>query len=297
MNLMELRQLVYFESVARHASFTRAAESLRIAQPAVSAQVRQLERDLGTVLLERTTRRVALTHAGELVLAHVRTVLAELDAARADVADLSALLRGQLRLGVTPVLGAFDLPAALALFHRRYPEVRISVQTGLIAELLHQLDQGGFDTVIGPIHDELPERFRPHPLASENLVLITPPGHHTARRISSLAACRDEQFVCLPPGSGLHTILSTATAEHGFEPRIPFQAGTPTGVRELVAAGLGIALLAESAALSPGPMIDVHHLKPAPRHPPIGSLRLRTRTDTPTVRAWHRQIEQRHSYS
>lgn len=294
---MELRQLVYFEAVARHASFTRAAESLRIAQPAVSAQIRQLERELGTVLLERTTRRVALTHAGELVLAHARTVLAELDATRAEVDDLSAVLRGQLRLGVTPVLGSFDLPDALALFHRRYLEVRLSVQTGLIAELLHQLENGGFDMVIGPIHDELPDRFLTHRLAPEKLVLITPPGHHATRRISSLATCRDEQFVCLPPGSGLHTILSTATAEHGFEPQIPFQASTPTGVRELVAAGLGIALLAESAALSPGPPVDVHHLKPAPRHPPIGSIRMQTRTDTPTVRAWHHQIEQRHSSS
>jgi len=297
MNIMELRQLVYFEAVARHTSFTRAAESLRIAQPAVSAQIRKLERELGTVLLERTTRRVALTHAGELVLAHVRTVLAELDATRDDVDDLSAVLRGQLRLGVTPVLGSFDLPAALALFHRRYPEVRLSVQTGLIAALLHLLEKGGFDMVIGPIHVELPERFLTQRLAPENLVLITPPNHHVAKRISSLGAYRDEQFVCLPPGSGLHTILSTAAAEQGFEPQIPFQASSPTGIRELVAAGLGIALLAESAALSPGPPIDVHHLKPAPQHPPIGSIRLRTRTDTPTLRAWHHQLEQRHSSS
>ncbi len=292
MNTVELRQLVYFEAVARHASFTRAAESLRIAQPAVSAQIRQLERELGTVLLERTTRRVALTHAGELVLAHVHTVLTELDAVRADVAELSAVMRGQLRLGVTPVLGAFDLPAALALFHRRHPDVRLDVQTGLITELLQQLDQGGLDMVIGPIHDELPDHFLTHRLAPENLVLITPPGHYAARRIRSLAACRDEQFVCLHPGSGLHTILNTTAAEHGFEPRIPFRASTPAAIRELVGAGLGVALLAESAALNPGPPIDVHHLKPSPRHPPIGSIRLRTRTDTPALHAWHHQLEQ-----
>lgn len=292
MNLMELRQLVYFEAVARHASFTRAAESLRIAQPAVSAQIRRLERELGTVLLERTTRRVALTYAGQLVLAHVRTVLTELDATRVDVDELSAVLRGQLRLGTTPVLGSFDMPTALARFHCRYPEVRLSVQTGLIAELLHQLENGELDMVIGPIHHELPDRFLAYQLAPENLVLITPPNHHATRRISSLDTCRDEQFICLPPGSGLHTILNTAAAEHGYEPQIPFQASSPTGIRELVSAGLGIALLAESAALSPGPPIQVHHLKPAPQHPPIGSIRLQTRTDTPTVRAWHHQLEQ-----
>lgn len=295
MNPMELRQLVYFEAVARYGSFTRAADSLRIAQPAVSAQIRRLERELDTVLLERTTRRVAVTHAGELVVAHARTVLAELDALRAEVDELSAVLRGQLRLGATLVLGSFDLPATLALFHRRYPEVRLAVQTGLIAELLHQLDQGGLDMVIGPIHDDLPERFRSHQLTPENLVLITPTGHHTARPISSLATCRNEQFVCLPPGSGLYAILTEAAAEQGFTPRIPFQAGTPAAIRELVGAGLGIALLAESAALAPGPSIEVHHLKHAPPHPPIGSIRLRARTDPPAVRAWQHQLEQAHA--
>ena len=71
---MELRQLVYFEAVARHGGFSRAAEQLRIAQPAVSAQIRRLESELGTTLLQRTTRRVALTHAGELFLARTRAV-------------------------------------------------------------------------------------------------------------------------------------------------------------------------------------------------------------------------------
>lgn len=292
MNSVELRQLVYFEAVARHASFTRAAAALRIAQPAVSAQIRRLERELGTVLLERTTRRVALTPAGEDFLAHVQTVLGELDAARADVAEIAAVRRGPLRLGATPVLGAFDLPAELARFHHRYPDVALVVQTGLIAELLRHLDEGGLDLVLGPIHDDLPARFQPHRLVPETLVLITPPGRHPVGRLNHLGVCRDEQFVCLPPDSGLHAIVVRAAAEHGFVPQIPFQASTPAGIRDLVGAGLGVALVAESAALGPGAPIDVHRLEPAPDHPPIGSIRLRTRPDTPAVRAWVRQLEQ-----
>ena len=91
---MELRQLVYFEAVVRHGGFSRAAEQLHIAQPAVSAQIRRLERELGTTLLERTTRRVTLTPAGELVLARARSVLAQVEGARADLAELAAVTPG-----------------------------------------------------------------------------------------------------------------------------------------------------------------------------------------------------------
>jgi LysR family transcriptional activator of glutamate synthase operon len=288
---VELRQLVYFEAVARHASFTRAAEALHIAQPAVSAQVRQLERELGTPLLERTTRRVALTHAGDLFLAHARSVLAELDNARTELNELSAVLRGRLRLGVTPVLGPVNLPSALAVFHRNYPEVALSLRSGLIADLLHHLDRGVIDMIIGPIHDELPARFITHRLAPERLVMITPPGTRKPARTSTLAVFRDEEFVCLPEGSGLHAILIQAAAGCGFVARIPFQAASPANIRDLVAAGLGVALLAESATQAPGPAIDVHQLAPAPQHPPIGTIRLRTRAETPALRAWRRQLE------
>lgn len=284
---MELRQLIYFEAVARCGGFTRAADQLRIAQPAVSAQIRRLEHELGTVLLERTTRRVALTHAGELFLVRARAVLAELDGARADLDDLAAVLRGHLRIGVTQVLGSLDLPASLASFHRRYPDLRLTVRSALVAELLRDLDAGTIDVVLGPIHDDLPKRYLAQRFVTEKLVLITPPGHRAAAsRRTMLSAFRDEPFVCLPHGSGLRSILSAAAAEQGFTPRIQFEAPDPVSIRELVAAGLGVALLAESAARAEGPAVGVHHLQPAPKHPPIGLIGLRNRTVDPAVRAW-----------
>ncbi|MGH3588564.1 MAG: LysR family transcriptional regulator, partial [Pseudonocardia sp.] len=86
---MELRQLVYLDAVVRHGGFTRAAEHLRVAQPAVSVQIRRLETEVGAQLLQRTTRSVALTHAGELFLDRARRALAELDAARDALARLA----------------------------------------------------------------------------------------------------------------------------------------------------------------------------------------------------------------
>ena len=284
---MELRQLAYFDAVARHGSFTKAAQRLHVAQPAVSAQIRRLEAELGTTLLERTTRRVALTHAGELFLARARHVLAELDAARADLGELSAVLRGRVRIGATQVVGSLDLPAALAQFRRRYSGVSLALHSGLIAKLLGLLDAGDVDLLVGPVHDDLSAALHARPLVAEDLVLVTAPGHRlAAQRGPSLAEARDEQFVCLAADSRLHEILTAAAAAEGFVPRIEFETYSPASIRELVAAGLGVALLARSAVQQPGPAIGVCELARPPEHPPIGLIRSRARPLLPAARAF-----------
>ena len=284
---MELRQLAYFDAVARHGSFTKAAQRLHVAQPAVSAQIRRLEAELGTALLERTTRRVALTHAGELFLARARQVLTQLDGARADLAELSAVRRGRVRVGATQVVGSLDLPAALAQFRRRYPGVSLALHTGLIAKLLSLLDAGELDLILGPVHDDLPAAYHARPLVSESLVLVTAPGHPlAASRGAALAAVRDEPFVCLPADSRLRAMLTAAAAAEGFVPRIEFETYSPASMRELVSAGLGVALLARSAAEGPGPAIGICELARAPEHPPIGLIHARGRPLTPAARAF-----------
>jgi len=284
---VELRQLAYFDAVVRHGSFTKAAQRLHIAQPAVSAQIRRLETELGTTLLERTTRRVALTHAGELFLTRARQVLAQLDAARGDLAELSAVRRGRVRIGATQVLGSLDLPASLASFRGRYPGVSLALHSGLIAKLLGMLDAGDVDLILGPIHDDLPAAYHASPLVPESLVLVTPPGHPLAAgRDVALAAAGDEPFICLPADSRLRAILTGAAAAEGFVPRIEFETYSPASIRDLVAAGLGVALLARSAAAGPGPAIGVCELARAPEHPSIGLIRAHGRPLTPAARAF-----------
>jgi DNA-binding transcriptional LysR family regulator len=257
---MELRQLIYFEAVARCGGFTPAADRLRIAQPAVSAQIRNLERELGTKLFERTTRRVTLTHAGELLLTRVRAVLAELDRARADLDQLDAVLRGQLRIGVTPVLGSLDLPAALAGFHRRYPELAVTVRTGLIAELLHVLDAGEVDIVLGPIHDDLADRYSARRLVDETLVLITPPDQvSTMANADTLAAHRDEPFVCSARRKRPERHPDPRSGRRGIHPAHPVRSPGPdrnsrAGCRR-------------PRRRDPG-AISRHRRRPTHRHPP-----------------------------
>ena len=293
---MELRQLTYFEAVVRHGGFSRAAEQLHIAQPAVSAQVRRLEAELGTPLLERTTRRVALTHAGELFLARVRAVLGQLDGARADLGELAAVRRGHVRIGATLVLGSLDLPRSLAQFRRRYPGVTLALRAGLIADLLGELGSGEIDIVLGPLHPELLDGFLAQPLVEERIVLVTPPGRLGSGPAPAgpavLADFAGEPFVCLPAGSGLHAILVAAAAAAGFTPRIQLETHSPASIRELVAAGLGVALMAESSARAIGPDVGVHRLRPAPPHPPIGLIRVPERAPSPATRAFQQHLEQ-----
>ncbi|WP_213004977.1 LysR family transcriptional regulator [Paractinoplanes toevensis] len=288
---MELRQLTYFEAVARLGGFTRAAEQLHVAQSAVSAQIRALESELGAELFTRTTRRVSLTQAGEMLLARSRRALDEIDGARHDLADLAAVLTGRVTLGATAVLGGFDLPGALSRFHTRFPGVTLNLRSGLIAALLAELDAGTVDLVVGPAHADLPSRFSAHRIAREQLVLIVPPGHRLAGGAAlPPAQLRDEPFVCLPPGSGLRAILDDAAHAAGFEPHVPFETATPASIRDLVAAGLGVALLARTAAERPGPAVAIRQLRPSPPHPDIAVIHHRDHRLPAAAQACRRQL-------
>lgn len=275
---MDLRQLRYLDAVVRHGGFTRAAERLHVAQSAVSARIRELEEELGVVLLRRTTRRVALTADGERLLVGAREMLAQMAELRADMAARGASLRGRVRIGTTEVLGALPLAASLARFRGLHPAVGLSLHVDLVDDLLARLARRELDIVIAPVHERLARRFVAEVLLEETVVLITAPDHPlTSQRAgaTTFRALREETFVSLPRGSGLHALLVRSSADAGFKPRIEFEASGPTGMRNLVSAGLGVAICARSVAELPGPPVHVLALNPPPKHPPLGLIRLR----------------------
>ncbi|MDQ3579286.1 MAG: LysR family transcriptional regulator [Actinomycetota bacterium] len=295
---MELRQLIYFDAVVRHGGFTRAAEHLHVAQPAVSAQIRRLESELGVTLLARTTRRVRMTQAGELFWARVRRVLDELAAARADLARLTEVLGGRVRIGAIQALDPFDLSGALAEFHTHYPGVELVLRSGPLRYLLIALDADELDLGIGPIPSDLPDRFAAHQLFSEELVIITAPSHPFSRRSDlPLETLRDEPFICLPPDSGLRAILDGVTARAGFTPRVPFESTNLQDIRALVSRGLGIALLARSVASAPGLPVSIHSVHPTPVHRAIGLIHHGDRPLAPAADACKELLAHWHDHS
>src|ERR1700676_3510807 len=127
MSPVDLQQLRSFAAVARHKHFTHAAAELHIGQPAVSQHIRRLEAELGVSLLSRTTRSVALTEAGRLMLGRAERALGELDAGLAELDQLRGLMRGRLTIGAMQSLEPYDLAASLAAFHRSHPAIDIRV--------------------------------------------------------------------------------------------------------------------------------------------------------------------------
>ncbi len=260
---MELHQLRYFDAVARHAHFTRAAEQLHVAQPAVSAQIRRLESELGSRLFTRTTRRVALTQAGELFWVRVRRILDELDGAHTDLDELDGLLHGRVALGAIQSLEPLDLPACLAGFHARHPGIEVILRSGTTPELIAAVRRDELDLAIAPTEAGLPAGLTTQDLFGEDLVLVLAPDHPLTRHpTATLAALREEPFVGLPAGNGLHELLTHAATAAGFKPRVQFETGTARLARNLAARGLGVAVLPQSVADGPGPPATIIELRP-----------------------------------
>jgi DNA-binding transcriptional LysR family regulator len=245
---MDLRQLSYFVAVAEEGQFTRAATRVSVAQPAVSAQIRRLEHELGQALFHRDQRAVRLTAAGEALLPHARAALTAAERGRNEIASLRGLLHGRLRVGVAgPVDHRFA--EALGDFHRAHPAVEISVTQQHNEPLLEAVARGDVDAaIVGVGAQPLPPRIRTRVVATEPLVLAVRRGDPLSRRRTvGLAQLREQPMITLVRGSGLRTVLENACREAGFVPRIAAEAGELSFLVELAAEGLGVAVLPSSA--------------------------------------------------
>jgi DNA-binding transcriptional LysR family regulator len=246
---MELRQLEYFVAVAEEANFTRAAGRMHVAQPGVSAQVRQLERELGEALLDRSGRAVTLTEVGAAVLPYARAALAAVDGARQAVAELTGLVRGHVAVGVVVSCPVVDLPDLLADFHQAHPAVDVTLVEDNSDRLVVALGAGDLDVAVIALTEEDPPGLDLHVIADEPVTAAVAPGHELARhRTVPLAELKNWPLISLARGTGLRSCLDVACAAAGFRPRIAFEAGNPAALARLAARGLGVAILPDSGA-------------------------------------------------
>lgn len=245
---MDLRQLSYFVAVAEERQFTRAAARVSVAQPAVSAQVRRLERELGETLFHRDRRAVSLTAAGEALLPHARAALAAAERGRDTIASLHGMLHGRLRVGVSRPVDR-RLAQAIGEFHRAHPAIEILVCEQHNEPLLEGLASGDVDVaLVGFRGQPLPPQVRVRVIASVPLVLAVPGGHPLARRKAvALGRLRDEPMIALTRDTGLRTVLEDACRDAGFTPRITAETNELGSLVELAAEGLGVAVLPRSA--------------------------------------------------
>jgi DNA-binding transcriptional LysR family regulator len=285
---MDLRQLRYLDAVARARSFTAAALELHVAQSALSQQVAKLERELGVELLRRTSRRVEVTEAGELVLARGRRALAEADAIRADLDALRGLVRGRLRIGGVPPVSGLHPAALIAEFGRRHPGVDITIREEVAATLLEELADGRLDLVVALVDPgQVPPGLTGRRLVEEELVLILAPDHPLARRKRiPHAALADEPLVAYGTGSSLRAELERLVPE----PRVIAEANELATLRELAALGLGVTLMpAAVMAAVPPEVLAVRPLSP-PVRVPVAMLWRAYEAPTPAAAAFRDHV-------
>jgi LysR family transcriptional activator of glutamate synthase operon len=263
---MNLRQLRYLVAVADERHFTRAAAREHVAQPALSQQIRSLEAEVGLALVERTTRRVAMTQAGELLVARARRALAELDAAQAELQSLAGVQAGRLSVGAMHTMGPVDLSLLLATFHARYPAVELTVREQSSEELAAMLRDDEIDLAFLSVTERIQSRgLALRPLVSEELVIALATDHPFASRARlRLTDLAREPFISFREGARLRELLTTAAARAGFEPRIALESNESRRIRSLVSRGLGVAILPRSDAEGPGSAVAVCDLVKPP---------------------------------
>ncbi|KOT88196.1 LysR family transcriptional regulator [Streptomyces sp. NRRL F-5755] len=255
---MELRQLRYFVSVVEEGGFTRAAARLHLAQPGLSAQIRQLEKELGQSLLDRSGRSVTPTEVGRAVLPHARAALAAAEAVRQTVDAYTGLLRGRVTLGL--VSGAtghvFDIAALLAEFHDAHPAVELTLTEDTTERMQEALLAGELDiAVLGTAEEVPPSGMAFQTVIDVPLVATVAPGVPLPGREQGtsipLADLRDRPLICLPHGTGVRAALERGCSQAGFRPRVTFEAAAPHVLVRLAARGLGIAVLPAGEDESP----------------------------------------------
>jgi LysR family transcriptional activator of glutamate synthase operon len=251
---MDIRQLRYLVALAEERHFTRAAEREHIAQPALSQQIRKLEQEAGLALVERTTRHVALTVAGELLVARARRILAEVEAAEAEFESLTGLHTGRVTVGAMHTMGPVDISLALASFHHRYPGVELSIREESSEDLAEMLRVDELDLAFLSVTERIESHgIGLHQLLVEELVAVLPIEHRLAgRRQVRMVELAGEQFVSYRAGARLRELLVGAGRHAGFEPRVMLELNESGRIRRLINRGLGVAILPRSDAESPG---------------------------------------------
>ena len=245
---MELRQLEYLLAVAEEASFTRAAERVHISQSGVSAQIRQLEHDLGATLIDRSGRSATLTAPGEVAVKYARDMLAAAAGLRQAVEEITGLLRGKLTVGMVTACTITRLFDALAAFHRAHPGVAITLAEDNSATLVEQLRAGVLDVaLIGA--GALPSGLGALPVVSERLVAAVAENHpYSERTRLALEDLAGLPLICMPLGTGIRTVFDESCSSRGLKLEISLEASSPGTIADLAARGLGIAILSETIA-------------------------------------------------
>ncbi|HXR97799.1 MAG TPA: LysR family transcriptional regulator [Terriglobales bacterium] len=289
--MLNLNHLRLFAAAAASGSVSAAAERLRISQPAISKQIRELELSLGATLLERLPRGVRPTPAGELLADYARRLFALEEEAEAALAELRDLRRGRLRLGASMTVGVYLLPEMLARFQSLHPGIAISavventdtIQAALIA---HQLDLG---LVEGP--GQFESDLESHTFAWDELIVVTAdgPGRLPGRGASTLRQLAPLPWIMREPGSGTRALVDQILARARVQVTPTWIFNSPEAIKQAVMAGLGVAIVSRMAVeseISAGRLREIKVSGHFARRRPLRLQWLRARPHSAALKAF-----------
>ena len=255
-----LRQLRTFKAVADLNSFSAAANRLKLSQPSVSYQVKELEEALGMPLLDRLGKRVQLTEAGTLLYGYARRLLDVLDEATVAIEEMRGIKRGNLRVGASTTVGIYLLPAALGAFKKLHPGLVISLEIGTRARVQEQVLLNELDlAVVGPALKD-PD-LAIIPFLTDELVVIAPAGHpFRERRGLTLKDLASQPFVMREAASGSRWSLEKAARKAGAKLIVAMELGSNGAIKHAVESGLGLAVMSRYACaleISSGRLVEL----------------------------------------
>jgi len=242
---MTLRQLRYFDALAQHSHFGRAAAACAISQPALSMQIKELEDAFGAVLIERGARQVRLTRFGESVALRVREILRSVD----ELGDFARASRdrfaGRLRIGMIQTIAPYLLPTLIANLNRMHPELDFYVREALTSKLLQELAEGRLDTAIValPVSES---SFTEVPLFAEEFLLVRP-SEDEGTPVPNSEMLREMKLLLLEEG---HCFRDQALSFCGLQaspPREVLDASSLSTLVQMVSTGMGVTLIPEMA--------------------------------------------------
>lgn len=250
--MLDVKQLRVLKAVSEHGSFSAAAEALSYTQPAISQQIAALEKQAGTKLVDRGSRGVTLTEAGQTLVEHAEVVLARLSAAEAELEAMRGVRGGRVRLSSFPTAGASLLPPAIALFTRRYPDVELTFVEEEPEDAVRMLRAAELEVAMvfeyrdlsQPEFDRLYEGVELRQLLDDPMYIAVPRDHPGARKQQvRLADFADDIWIQNDTRGPCGRLHLAACVGAGFEPKIGYESDDYNVVQGLIAAGVGISLL------------------------------------------------------
>ncbi|MEP6991868.1 MAG: LysR family transcriptional regulator [bacterium] len=285
---LNLHHLRVFAAVADRGGFSRAAEALRLSQPAVSKSVQELERQVGTALVERAGRASRLTEAGVALAARARELFSVEAAAEEELRTLRGMEGGTLRVGASTTIATYMLSPILARFGAEHPAVTLRVVSANTRDIARRLLERRLDVALveGPVSHA---RIECQPWRTDALVVIVAPDSPLARRRAvDPATIAAERMIVRERGSGTREVAERAFAARGLTLSVALQLGSTEAVKQAVAAGLGAAIVSRTAAedqLALGRLVVVP-LRGLSLERELSELQLVGRSASPAARAF-----------